>query len=442
MIRRWRRAFSAAVGLRTRVSIGMLSVAFAACIGFALAIYAFVGILQDELQFDTLDRELVSLAIDYKHGVPISGRRGQTGWVYVSHSPAHDATLPPALRGMSNNQYAVVNYRDRQYYAERRDVGDTAIYMMVETQDVKEFENRLTTLGWATLSVVVVLALLIGIGFSYLILRPVRRLAERLSAYQPGVSNPAIAADYGDRDMRDIAESFDELIGRFDAAIAREKAFTEDASHELRTPLAVALNASELLGDMSELDERARNRVERVRHACERMQRLVTALLFLARDQPHGNEALSDAAVVLDDVLVYQRDAMAANDIELVLEARSTPLPLPEGVIYSVLHNLIDNAVRHTEHGCLWVEVTPERICVTDTGCGLPAEALTHIFERQYRTADSPGLGIGLYLVSRICDRQGWSIHAASEPGVGTRIEIVLDPDVAPRTKTEALPSV
>ncbi|WP_440855193.1 sensor histidine kinase [Salinisphaera sp. RV14] len=440
MIRRWRRTLSAAPGLRTRVLIGMLSIAFAACIGFALAIYAFVGILQDELQFDTLDRELASLVLDYKHGVPISGRRGQTGWVYVSHAPAHDPTLPPVLRHMGNNQYAVVSYHDRQYYTARRDVGDTSIYMMVKVQDVKEFEERLATLGWATLSVVIVLALLIGIGFSYLILRPVRRLAERLSTYQPGLSNPPIAADYGDRDMRDIAESFDELIGRFDAAIAREKAFTEDASHELRTPLAVALNASELLGDMPELDERARNRVERVRHACERMQRLVTALLFLARDHPRENETLSDAAVVLDDVLVYQRDAMAAHRIELSVVARSTPLSLPEGVIYSVLHNLIDNAVRHTEDGWLTVEVTPERICVTDTGCGLPAGALTHIFERQYRTADSPGLGIGLYLVSRICDRQGWSIHAASELGVGTRIEILLDSRVAPRAQTEVLP--
>lgn len=440
MIHRLRRALSTALGLRARVLIGMLAIAFVAGVGFALAIYAIVGILQDELQFDTLNRELASLAVDYRHGVPISGRRGQLGRVYVAHSPAQDKALPSVLRTLPDNQHAVVDYQGQQYYAGRRDVDNASIYMMINVQDVRRFEDWLATLGWATLSMVIILALLIGLGFSYLILRPVRRLAERLSDYKPGLSNPPIAADYGDPDMRDIAESFDGLIERFDAAIEREKAFTEDASHELRTPLAVALNASELLADMPDLDQRARNRVARVRHACERMQRLVTALLFLARDQPRGSETLSDAAVVLDDVLVYQRDAMLAQRIQLSLQVRSTPLPLPEGVIYSVLHNLIDNAVRHTEDGRLWVEVTPERICVTDTGCGMPAEALAHIFERQYRTADSPGLGIGLYLVSRICDRQGWSTHAASEPGVGTRIEIVLDPDVAPRTRTEGLP--
>lgn len=428
MIGRLRRALSFALGLRARLSIGMLSIAFVACIGFALAIHEFVDILQDELQFDTLDRELVSLVLDYKHGVPISGRRGHSGWVYVSANPAHDADLPGVLRSLADRGHAVVQYQGREFYSARRDVNGSAIFMMLNVEDVEEFEDRLATIGWATLSLVIVFALLIGLGFSYLILRPVRRLAERLSNYQPGQSNPPIAADYGDPDMRDIAESFDALIERFDAVLAREKAFTEDASHELRTPLAVALNASELLDTMPDLDERARSRAERVRHACERMHRLVTALLFLARDQPHAeDESLSDAAVVLDDVLVYQHDAIEANRIELTVHARPTPLPLPDGVIYSVLHNLIDNAVRHTVDGSLHVEVTPRRIKVADTGCGLPEEALAHIFKRQYRTATSPGLGIGLYLVSRICDRQGWRIDAASEQGVGTRIEIVLD---------------
>lgn len=420
-----------AVGLRTRVSVGMLLITFAACIGFALAIHEFVNVLEDELLTQTLERELDSLALDYSHGVPVAGRRGQDGWVFVSHRPAEDPNLPDILKKLGNNDHAVRDYRHREYYTGRIDVGDTSIFLMIQTEDLEELEDHLATLGWSTLAATIVLALLISIGFSYLILRPVRRLAERLSNYQPGQSNPPIAAEYGDRDIRDIAESFDALIARFDAAIEREKAFTEDASHELRTPLAVALNASELLRDMPELDDRARSRVARVLHACERMQRLVTALLFLARDQPLEEDIKnqSDAAVVLDDVLVYQRDAMATNDIELVVEARQTPLPLPEGVIYSVLHNLIDNAVRHTRNGRLSVTVTPEHIRVVDTGSGLPAEALTHIFERQYRTASSPGLGIGLYLVSRICDRQGWPIHAASEPGVGTRIEIVLQPE-------------
>lgn len=441
MIRRLRRTLSAATGLRARLSVGMLLITFAACIGFALAIHEFVNVLEDELLTQTLNRELASLVIDYRHGVPIAGRRGHTGRVYVSRAPGHDGHLPAVLTSLGDQDHAVVHYRGREYYAARSNVDGTAIYLMLKTEDVDELKDRLATLGWSTLGATIVLALFISVAFSYLILWPVRRLAERLSSYQPGQSHPPIADDYGDRDIRDIAESFDALVTRFDAAIAREKAFTEDASHELRTPLSVALSASELLADMPELEARARSRVARVQDACERMQRLVTALLFLARDasSEEGAASHSDAAMVLEDVLGYQRDAMTAKHIELSVATQPTPLPLPEGVVYSVLHNLIDNAVRHTENGSISVAITPERICVADTGSGLPAEALTYIFERQYRTADSPGLGIGLYLVSRICDRQGWTIHVDSAPEQGTRIEIVLDPDVEPRARSQAL---
>jgi signal transduction histidine kinase len=408
----------------------MLAITFIACIGFALAIHEFVDVMHDELLSQTLKRELSSLVTDFRHGVPIAGHRWPYGHVYVSRSPQNDPHLPSVLKRLAGGERMVHDYRGHEYYLGRSDVNGTAVYLMIDTNEIEALEDRLAVLGWATLGVTIAIALLLSLFFSYLILRPVRQLSTRLSNYRPGQSNPPIAADYGDRDMREIAESFDALIARFDAAIAREKAFTEDASHELRTPLAVALGASELLDDMPDLDVRARGRVTRVRHACERMQRLVAALLFLARDPQRESEELSDAAVVLDDVLVDQHDAMTANRITLSLNVHSTPLPLPKGVVYSVLHNLIDNAVRHTKDAELAVEVTPERIRVVDAGRGMSAEVRNHIFERRYRTADSPGLGIGLYLVMRICDRQGWLIHVVSRPGQGTQIDIVLDPDI------------
>src|SRR5699024_1049419 len=126
-------------------------------------------------------------------------------------------------------------------------VDGSSIYLMLNTESIEDLEHRLAAIGWTTLGVTVAIALLLGVFFSFLILKPVHRLARRLSDYRPGQPNPSIADEYSDRDMHRIAASFDDLIGRFDAAIAREKAFTQDASHELRTPLAVALGASELL---------------------------------------------------------------------------------------------------------------------------------------------------------------------------------------------------
>lgn len=423
---RFKRLSWTVLGLRGRLSIGMLVMTFAACLAFALAIYEIVDVLQDQILEKTLTRELNSLSVGYRYGVPITEVWGGGGHVYISHAPNRDPGLPAILRHVHSGKHYTLRYQGHTYYVGRRDVERAAIYLMINIDDVESLKSRLVILGGATLAGTIVLALFIAFIFAWAILRPVSRLAERLSKYQPGQSNLSIAAEYEDHDVRDIAESFDDLIQRFDAAIAREKAFTEDASHELRTPLAVALNASELLSDMDNLDERARNRVARVRDACERMHRLVTALLFLARDQCGRPQDMSDAKVVLDDVLTYQRNAARAHCVEIMADARLTPLPLPEGVIYSVLHNLIENAIRHTENGLVKVKVAPGHIRVSDTGCGMTAETLAHVFERQYRTADSPGLGLGLYLVSRICDRQSWRIHVSSELDRGTCVEIQM----------------
>lgn len=416
------------LGLRGRLSAGMLLISFAACIGFALAAYEFVDVLQDKILQQTLTRELHALSADYRHGMPITRIWRNGGRVFVSRTPRRDPQLPEILRHVrAGRRHYTLPYRGHTYYVGRRDVDGAALYLMINVDSVKSLKHRLGMLGGFTLGVTIMMAFLIALVFAWVILRPVRQLAERLSDYRPGQPNPAIAADYDDRDVRAIARSFDELIQRFDAAIAREKAFTEDASHELRTPLTVALNANELLSGMKNLDARARRRAIRARDACERMQSLVSALLFLARDDSGDRCEQCDAAIVLDKVLFDQHDALKANRLELSIHARSSPLPLPEGVVYSVLHNLIGNAIRHTEDGRLSVVVTPERIEVSDTGCGIPEVALARIFERRYRTADSPGLGLGLHLVSRICDRQGWPISVRSMVGSGTSIEIRID---------------
>nr|WP_256859431.1 ATP-binding protein [Burkholderia cenocepacia] len=95
-----------------------------------------------------------------------------------------------------------------------------------------------------------------------------------------------------------------------------------------------------------------------------------------------------------------------------------------------MLSNLIDNAVRHTEHGRLQFRYADGWLHIEDTGPGIPAHALPHVFDRFYqagspRTA-TPGVGIGLSIVKKVCDRYGWSIRIDSEPGVGTCVSLRL----------------
>ena len=300
----------------------------------------------------------------------------------------------------------------------------------LNVEAVENLELRLAAIGWLMLAGVVLFAIVLSLGFSYLILRPVRAIADRLAHYHPGQPDVPIAHEYRDRDMRLIAASFDALIARFHAFIEREQAFTEDAGHELRTPLAVALSANELVLADPGISTRTRERAQRTHAAGTRMARLVSALLFLARGNGDGAELGGcDIAQVLEEVLSYYANPINEKSIDLQVDSTPTPVAAPAGIIDCILHNLIENAVEHSAGGQITVAVNPSRIEIGDTGPGIDATALEHIFERRYRSASSRGLGIGLYLVDRICRRLGWRIEVASELRRGTRFTIHLRAD-------------
>lgn len=416
-------AIGARLSLRTRLFLGMLVVTFSATIGFAIAVHEFVEVLEDELLNQALRRELDSLVIDYRSDTQIAGKRGASGQVFVIPPGGDGQTVPAALRTVGPTRHEEIHIHGREYYAARRDVDGARIYFMLDVESIEDLEDRLAAIGWTTLAGAVLLALIIAVVFSYLILRPVRALASRLASYHPGQPNEPIAHEYGDRDIRVIAESFDSLIDRFHAFIEREQTFTEDAGHELRTPLAIALSANELVLQQSDLSPQARTRIERTHAACLRMQRLVSALLFLAREGGEQNE-YADAATVLDELLPFYRSEIHKKGLELEVTAEPAPVAAPVGIVDCVLHNLLENALEHTERGTVRVHLDASRLVVEDDGEGIPREALDHIFDRRYRSPESRGLGIGLYLVQRICHRLDWPISVDSLAGRGTRFEI------------------
>jgi signal transduction histidine kinase len=105
--------------------------------------------------------------------------------------------------------------------------------------------------------------------------------------------------------------------------------------------------------------------------------------------------------------------------LELVEEA-SPQLHVHPALFAIVVANLVRNATAHTENGTVKVCLAINRLVVSDTGIGIRGDEIGRVFQRYYRGAESRGSGIGLSLVKRICDRQGWQILLESREGEGT----------------------
>jgi signal transduction histidine kinase len=226
----------------------------------------------------------------------------------------------------------------------------------------------------------------------------------------------------------------------YDGAIAARRA-REDllatVSHDLRNPLnAVKLSTRTLARRLD--DEKAKAPLARIDRAAERMSRLIDDLLDAAKIEVGAFRVAprsEDAFALLESAAELFREVAAEKGIQLVTpRPRSDDLVLCErGLILRVLANLVGNAIKFSSAGSsisLGEEVLADGVMfsVADTGPGIPAEHLSHAFDRywQQQGADRRGSGLGLYIAKGIVEAHGGRIWIESSPGRGTTVRFTI----------------
>jgi len=262
---------------------------------------------------------------------------------------------------------------------------------------------------------------------------PVNWLARRVSRWNPGHPEAAdLAPEMLPADMqgetRQLAAALHSLATRVTAHVARERNFTRDASHELRTPLTVIRVASDIaLGD-PDMTPRLSRGLQRIQRAGRDMEAVIDAFLILAREADVEPQVeLFDVNEIVRYEVDNARELIAGRPVEIHLHSDGpVMLHAPPRVLQVVVSNLLRNACSYTDEGRIDVDVLEDRVAVRDTGIGMSAEALGRAFEPFYRAEPSrpQGTGLGLSIVRRLCDRFGWKIGLASEPGQGTQATI------------------
>ena len=218
-----------------------------------------------------------------------------------------------------------------------------------------------------------------------------------------------------------------------------QRQFLLDVSHELRTPLTVMLSSLDLMKKVGPTDpEFQSNSLERVRVETDRMARMVTHLLMLARSDTHVTAAYEP--VLVRDVVADLCSQRQLTDMEPTLECRDLEL-LEEALVWGnpdyikqLFLILLDNAFKYTPAKGK-VEIVgilnggTVTITVADTGMGIPPDDLPRIFERFHRAENArfqPGAGLGLAIAQRIAEQHGGKIEVESELGRGSRFLVTL----------------
>jgi len=231
--------------------------------------------------------------------------------------------------------------------------------------------------------------------------------------------------------------SFNQTLERLEALFTSQQRLLADVSHELRTPLTVIKGNVDLMRRMKSLDPESLASIDQ---EAGRLTRLVGGLLLLAQAES-GKLALAMSKLELDLLIteVFQEmSILAANKVHLHLnEIDQVYVNGDRDRLKQVFINLAANAIQYTPQGgdvYMSLEQIKDqaRVIVRDTGPGIPAEDLPHIFERFYRAeksrtrGKSTGFGLGLSIVNWIVEKHGGRIEIVSQEGKGTTFAVWL----------------
>ncbi|MGN6170344.1 MAG: sensor histidine kinase, partial [Solirubrobacteraceae bacterium] len=280
-----------------------------------------------------------------------------------------------------------------------------------------------------------------SVGLGWLVsgraLRPVRSITEAARRASELRLGQRLALTGPDDELKQLADTFDVMLERLDAAFTSQKRFVANAAHELRTPLTAMRTAIEVtLSKPTRTPDQLEAMAARVKRSVERAEATVEALLTLATSElgPAAQDAI-DLATAAKDALDATHAAIEQRDIKV--EAALGPA-LARGdrvLLERMIANLIENAARHNTPGG-WIRIRTIQQAdsavfeIANTGPGIPVEQIPTLFEpfarAKQRLNPSDGVGLGLSIANAIARAHNAKITARPRPGGGLEMSITI----------------
>jgi signal transduction histidine kinase len=287
---------------------------------------------------------------------------------------------------------------------------------------------------WATIAVLGVLAFAASWWLAGRVLRPLHRITDTARRLTLSNLDERIALTGPQDELKDLADTFDDMLDRLARATDSQRRFIANASHELRTPLAIQRAAIEIGLADAEPAMVARMCAELLQ-ANERSERLIEGLLTLAQSERGLDARLP---ISLDAVVEQVAEQHQTEGITLDLDLHPVTVAGDEVLLTQLVTNLVQNAVRYNHPGGhVTVRLSPDTgLMIRNTGSPVPADQVPEIFEpfrrlHPDRTGSASGAGLGLSIVAAIAHVHDATVTAQANPEGGLTITVAL-PALAP----------
>jgi signal transduction histidine kinase len=268
-------------------------------------------------------------------------------------------------------------------------------------------------------------------------LRPVRSITEAARRASELRLGQRLALTGPDDEFKQLADTFDVMLERLDAAFTSQKRFVANAAHELRTPLTAMRTAIEVtLSRPTRTPDELEAMAARVKQSVERAEATIEALLTLATSElgPTVQEA-TDLATAAEDALDATHAAIDQRHITVDASLEPALVRGDRVLLERMIANLVENAVRHNNpNGWIGIRTIQQAHSavfeIANTGAGIPADQIPTLFEpfarAKQRLNHADGVGLGLSIANAIARAHNATISARPRPGGGLEMSITI----------------
>jgi signal transduction histidine kinase len=291
------------------------------------------------------------------------------------------------------------------------------------------------------LGIMAALSIVLGWFAAGRVLRPLRTLNERTRAISASNLHKRLALIGPDDELKQLANTFDDLLGRLEASFQAQRQFVANASHELRSPLALARTISEVaLGDPEATVDSLQTSHRRVLAAGEQQERLIEALLTLARsERGFDRRDPFDLATIANRVLATFRPEADRRGVYVHATLQPAATAGDPRLAERLVANLVANALRHNLPAGGRIDLTTSTrdgraiLSVVNSGAVVPPDQVERLFQPfqrlgAERTNHSDGVGLGLSIVQAIAAAHQATVATTAQIAGGLTIEVSFPP--------------
>ena len=405
--------------------------------------------LREEIELESAARRYQQFYIRLldEHDAPILTTPGMADQLDL-------AELASRTRGRSERSIAMAGRQRQPFRVTSATVAvgtppthSDTVQIAIDVSQEEELLTRYRLWFWGILLATSVLFPLVGYRIARHGIRPVEEIAATARRITSTNLRERIGSEGYPSELASLAGTFNEMLTRLEESFERISRFTADIAHDLRTPVNNIRGEAEVALARSRTVDEYRDVLESSLEEAVRLSELIGDLLFLARAESPSTD-LHREHVNIGELLTTVRDYYDASatdaGISLVFNNGTEPLnaDLDRSLMLRAVSNLVSNAIAHTPTGgTVTLAATDEdaaiRIEVSDTGGGIPTEALPRVFDRFFRvdpsrSKASGGSGLGLAIVQSILTIHGGAAEILSQLGRGTRVTLRI-PTLAAR---------